>query len=306
MNLITHHQNHQPQTTTMPPLSTQTINSTHAVTLHTTPRNIFVALDDGTGGERGGVCAVDTWFEEGREEEEWVAVGGTDCLVGVWWVGSLCALWDLVTKKCLHVLGEHTEKLYAVKFDGERIATGSLDRSVRVWDPISGTCQAVLGGHGSLVGVLEFTGESLVTACSGGRIFSWSLDDYTEVWRVDAHANAVTTPQSDGTVIVSGGSDGKVWNARTGVLISELLDSDAVWQVSILDQKILVFFMRNNSIVMESKPAEPLVAIRSHLASCQLTIYVLVPFLCLISESKRPATDENMIWIRSSRMRHSN
>lgn len=82
----------------------QTINSTHTVTLHTTPRNIFVALDDGTvrildtegknerslkGGERGGVCAVDTWFEEGREEEEWVAVGGTDCLVGVWWVGSL-------------------------------------------------------------------------------------------------------------------------------------------------------------------------------------------------------------------------
>lgn len=118
-------------------------------------------------------------------------------------------VWDLVTKKCLHVLGEHTEKLYAVRFDGRRIVTGSLDRSVRAWDPVLGyvkshftvldrtglllwtclvwlnvtwmvnlillsvcrTCQDVLSGHGSLVGVLEFTGEGLVTLVLVGGFF---------------------------------------------------------------------------------------------------------------------------------------
>ena len=93
----------------MPPLTTQTIKSSHSVvtTLHTTPRNIFVAFSDGTVSifdlegrnerilqvsEKGGVWALDTWFEEGGEgegPEEWIAAGGTDCLVGVWGVDSL-------------------------------------------------------------------------------------------------------------------------------------------------------------------------------------------------------------------------
>ncbi|KAH7369978.1 WD40-repeat-containing domain protein [Rhexocercosporidium sp. MPI-PUGE-AT-0058] len=326
----------------MPPLTTQAIKSSHAVvtTLHTTPRNILVAFDDGIvnifdlegknervlmASERGGVWAMDTWFEEGREEEEWLAVGGTDCLVGVWslrrlekmstlsghqntvrCIATLSAtqvlsgsrdstlriwnintstceaildghtktirhfavkdniavsasydsdarVWDLRTRKCVHVLRDHDEKVYVVKFDGRRIVTGSMDRTVRVWDPVSGTCRAVLRGHNSLVGLLELTNTSLITAGADGDIFSWSLDDYAEEWRVDAHGNAVTALHSNGQMIASGGSDGKVkvWNAQTGAVISELLDSDAVWQVAILGQKILVFFMKKNNVIME-------------------------------------------------------
>lgn len=79
------------------------------------------------------------------------------------------------------------------------------------------TCQAVLRGHTSLVGLIELTDISLITACAGGSIFSWSLDDFTEKWRVLAHDNAVTSFRSDGDVIVSGGSDGKVklWNGTS-------------------------------------------------------------------------------------------
>jgi F-box and WD-40 domain protein CDC4 len=32
----------------------------------------------------------------------------------------------------------HFSQIYAIAFDGKRIATGSLDTSVRIWDPFSG------------------------------------------------------------------------------------------------------------------------------------------------------------------------
>ncbi len=84
-------------------LSTQSLNAGSAVVtdLHTTASNLFVALDDGTvrildldgGNERslrasevGGVWALDTG---GEGDEEWLAVGGTDRLVGVWRVRDL-------------------------------------------------------------------------------------------------------------------------------------------------------------------------------------------------------------------------
>lgn len=47
-------------------------------------------------------------------------------------------VWDLETTRCLHVLTDHTEKVYAVAYDGKRIVTGSMDMTVRIWDPVSG------------------------------------------------------------------------------------------------------------------------------------------------------------------------
>ncbi|KAG4426876.1 hypothetical protein IFR05_017641, partial [Cadophora sp. M221] len=84
-------------------------------------------------------------------------------------------------------------------------------------------------------------------------MFSWSLDDYSEKWKVNAHDNSVTTLQRSESILVTGGSDGKVkvWNAQTGAEISELLDSDAVWQVAISGQKILALFSRNKQVMME-------------------------------------------------------
>ena len=39
--------------------------------------------------------------------------------------------------------------------------------------------------------------------------------------------------------------------AQTGAEISELLDSDVVWQVPISGQKILALFSRNKQVMME-------------------------------------------------------
>lgn len=70
--------------------------------LHTTPRSIIVAFDSGTvktfnaegqddrmfKPSEKAIWALDTW-SAGEEEDEWLAVGGVDCEIGVWKVWKL-------------------------------------------------------------------------------------------------------------------------------------------------------------------------------------------------------------------------
>lgn len=57
-------------------------------------------------------------------------------------------IWDLEKKECLHVLKDHTNKLFSVAFDGKRIVTGSMDKTVRIWDPATGyVLRSVPGLH---------------------------------------------------------------------------------------------------------------------------------------------------------------
>lgn len=47
-------------------------------------------------------------------------------------------MWNVDTGECLRVLRGHQQQLYSVTFDGVRVATGSLDSTVRLWDAETG------------------------------------------------------------------------------------------------------------------------------------------------------------------------
>lgn len=47
-------------------------------------------------------------------------------------------IWDVDTGECLHVLNGHQHQIYAVAFDGVRVASGSLDSTVRIWSAKTG------------------------------------------------------------------------------------------------------------------------------------------------------------------------
>ena len=90
------------------------------------------------------------------------------------------------------------------------------------WKDVYGTdldsraCQSVLQSHISLITFLDLSATGLISTSAGGDMFSWSLDDYAEKWKVNAHDNSVTTLQRSESILVTGGSDGKVkvWNGR--------------------------------------------------------------------------------------------
>ena len=81
------------------------------------------------------------------------------------------------------------------------------------WKDVYGTdldsraCQSVLQSHISLITFLDLSATGLISTSAGGDMFSWSLDDY---------ADSVTTLQRSESILVTGGSDGKVkvWNGR--------------------------------------------------------------------------------------------
>ncbi len=62
-------------------------------------------------------------------------------LTPLWW-----QIWDVDTGECLQVLRGHYHQIYAVAFDGERVATGSLDSTVRIWSAATGCVRAGDGG----------------------------------------------------------------------------------------------------------------------------------------------------------------
>lgn len=47
-------------------------------------------------------------------------------------------IWSIESGQCLRTLSGHFSQIYAIVFDGDLIATGSLDTSVRIWDPEDG------------------------------------------------------------------------------------------------------------------------------------------------------------------------
>ena len=59
--------------------------------------------------------------------------------------------------------------------DGTKIASGSLDKTIRVWNAKSGKTIIVLVGHDATVNCLSFSAD-------GKYIFSGSLDGTIRIW----------------------------------------------------------------------------------------------------------------------------
>ena len=104
--------------------------------------------------------------------------------------------------------------------------------------------QIVLGGFTSLVGLLQLLPSSLLTADAGGIIRLFANEGYEEIWKVEAHRNAVTSVQYRASKIASGGSDGNisVWDSRNGELLQELISSVAVWKVRWVENSLVALF----------------------------------------------------------------
>ncbi|KAH9009494.1 hypothetical protein EDB85DRAFT_2298559 [Lactarius pseudohatsudake] len=112
----------------------------------------------------------------------------------------------------------------SISSDGQRIVTGSDDRTIRVWDANTGETEAgPFTGHTSSVNSVAFSPD-------GQRIVSGSHDRTIRVWNASTgemeagpftgHTDWVNSVafSPDGQRIVSGSHDGtiRVWNASTG------------------------------------------------------------------------------------------
>ena len=116
----------------------------------------------------------------------------------------------------------HTDSVYCVQFDEDKILTGSRDRTVRIWDAHTYECMKVIGitsrNPGSVVPPLP---EEL--ADQGHRPFTTVFSPQSEIEPAAAvpylyHTGSILCLQYDEKVMVTGSSDYTliIWDVKAG------------------------------------------------------------------------------------------
>ena len=156
-------------------------------------------------------------------------------------------VWDARTGEELAILRGHEDHVISVVFSpgGERIVSGSNDKTVRVWDARSGTELAVLRGHKDHVTSVAFSpgGERIVSGSNDNAVRVGDIQSSVESAILRGHegkrghddskVNRVTF-SAGGDRIVSESSDQtvRVWDARSGQCLEVIPSSGDAWAIA--------------------------------------------------------------------------
>jgi len=135
-------------------------------------------------------------------------------------------------------LGSHDGEVLSVAFDrsGQRVVSGSNDRTVRVWDVRRGTELACLRGHLDIVNSVAFSpdGRFIASGSADCTVRLWDTARRTEYVRLHDHERDVVDLAfaAEGSRIVSASQDGtlRVWD-QAGVQLQERPDSPQVRKI---------------------------------------------------------------------------
>lgn len=98
----------------------------------------------------------------------------------------------------------HADSVYCVEFDGDKIVTGSRDRTIKVWDLRSCQLRQTLQGHEGSVLCLKFERSGFMVSGSSDRaILVWDLNKGAVTTKLTGHTGGVLDIRLDKDWIVS-------------------------------------------------------------------------------------------------------
>jgi WD40 repeat protein len=67
----------------------------------------------------------------------------------------------LITRKLLNTINSHTEAVnsLALNIEGNRLVSGSADKTIKIWHPSSGELLHTLSGHSSAVTIVAMSSK---------------------------------------------------------------------------------------------------------------------------------------------------
>jgi WD40 repeat protein/tRNA A-37 threonylcarbamoyl transferase component Bud32 len=131
--------------------------------------------------------------------------------------------WNLSTHKEIFSAEGHTGRVLSLAFspDGQYLASGSADHTIRIWTAATGQKVLTLRGHTGQVRKIAFhpDGRRLASAAADGTVRVWEVPDGQEVLTLRGHAGLVNGVafSPDGMRLASAGADQtvRVWDAIT-------------------------------------------------------------------------------------------
>ncbi|KAK5109184.1 hypothetical protein LTR62_007269 [Meristemomyces frigidus] len=152
-------------------------------------------------------------------------------------------------------LSGHTDSVYCLQFDEEKIITGSRDRTIRVWDIDTYQCVRVIGGpdvipiHGpKVLRTVDYPSFHLATASVNGTTYGSNIYHTPKYW----HDASILCLQYDDEILVTGSSDSDliIWDIKTYEPITRLKKhTGGVLDVA-LDAKHIVSCSKDSRIII--------------------------------------------------------
>jgi hypothetical protein len=137
-------------------------------------------------------------------------------------------LWNTNTGDQIRAYPGHVEFVYAVAFapDNKHMATGGLDRSVRIFELASGQLVRTCDPQSNSIYTVAFTSDSKYVLSSGDNaVHVWDVATGKEARRIEGNSGRVNTLaiSPDGKRMVSGGDDRiiRLWDVASGKQLHE-------------------------------------------------------------------------------------